>query len=185
MSLIILGSFIPTIISDSGEKNLYVQQANAFLQGRLDIDQHYHDVAIYKGRYYVPFPPFPALLLLPFVAMLGVNLTKVMFVSIILSVLSVIILMHILRKLNIDPKYIPWIVVSFILGTAYWSTALRSSSVWFFAHIVAVTFILLAINEVFGKGRGMLAGLFLGFAFLSRQLYIYIFRFFPIIYVVE
>jgi hypothetical protein len=171
--LIILGSLYPKLSSDSGEKNLYVHQADAFLQGRFDISQHHQDVAIYKGRFYAPFPPFPAFLLLPIVAIFGVASTKVMFISVILSILNVILMMQILKKLDIDPKYIPWIVASFFLGTAYWSSVLRSSTVWFFAHIVSVTCMFLAINEVLGKGRGILAGLFLGFAFLSRQLSIY------------
>jgi 4-amino-4-deoxy-L-arabinose transferase-like glycosyltransferase len=172
-SLIILGSLYPKINADSGEKNLYVYQADAFLHGQLDITQYHQDVAIYNGRIYVPFPPFPALLLLPFVAILGVASTKVMFVSIALSILSVFLLMQILKKLDIDLKYIPWIVASFFLGTGYWSAVLRSSSVWFFAHVVSVTCMFLAINEAFGKGRGLLIGFFLGLAFLSRQLSIY------------
>lgn len=170
---VILLSFLPKIFSDGGEKNLYVHQASAFLHGHLEIDQYYHDVAVYKGKYYVPFPPFPAILLLPIVAILGVSFTKVMLVSIVMSVLNLIILMRILKKLEVDQIYVLWILGAFFLGTAYWSAILQSSSVWFFAHIVAVTFIFLAINEVLGKGRGILAGLFLGMAFLSRQLSIY------------
>lgn len=171
--LIILGSLWPTIRSDSGEKNLYVHQANSILQWRFDIDQYYHDVAIYNERFYVPFPPFPALLLLPIVVIFGVASTKVMLVSIVLSILNVIVLRRILKKLDVDSKIIPWILACFFLGTAYWTSLLQSSSVWFFAHIVSVTCMLLAINEVLGKGRGVLAGLFLGMAFLSRQLSIY------------
>ena len=48
---------------------------------------------------------------------------------------------------------------------------------WFFAHIVAVSGMFLAIDEALGKGRGLLVGLYLGTAFLSRQLSIYSFLF--------
>jgi 4-amino-4-deoxy-L-arabinose transferase-like glycosyltransferase len=171
--IFLLGSYLPKIISDSGEKNLYVHQASAFIHGHLNIDQNLQDVAVYKSKFYVPFPPFPAVLLLPLVAVFGVSSTKVMFVSLILSVLSIFFLLKILKRLEIDSQYIVWIVAAFFLGTAYWSSSLRSSSVWFFAHIVAVTCMLVAINEVLWKGRGLLAGLFLGLAFLSRQMSIY------------
>lgn len=171
--LFLLGTFLPKIVSDNGEKNLYVHQASAFIHGHLNIDQNLQDVAVYNGQYYVPFPPFPALLLLPVVAVFGVSSTKVMVIGLILSVVNIFLLLKILKRLEIDGKYIYWIVAAFFLGTAYWSSLLRSSSVWFFAHIVAVTCMFLALNEVLWKGRGLLAGLFLGMAFLSRQMSIY------------
>lgn len=172
-SLFLIGSLLPKIRSDTGEHNLHVHQAKAFLQGRFDIPQYYHDVAVYKERYYSPFPPFPALVLLPIVALFGVSSTKATLVSIILSALNIIVLTRLLKKLDIDSKSIPWIVAAFFLGTAYWLSVYNSSGVWFFAHVVAVTCMLLALSEVFGNGRGVLAGLLLGMAFLSRQLFIY------------
>lgn len=171
--LFLLGIYLPKIVSDSGEKNLYVHQASAFMHGQLNIDQNLQDVAVYKSKYYVPFPPFPAVLLLPVVAVFGVSSTKVMLVSLILSLLNIFLLLKILKRLEIDSQYIYWLVAACFLGTAYLSSSLRSSSVWFFAHIVAVTCMLLALNEVLWKGRGLLAGLFLGMAFLSRQMSIY------------
>jgi len=127
--IFLLGSYLPKIISDSGEKNLYVHQASAFIHGHLNIDQNLQDVAVFKDQYYVPFPPFPALLLLPVVGVFGVSSTKVMLISLILSVLNIFLLLKILKRLEIDPKYIYWIVAAFFLGTAYWSSSLRSSSV--------------------------------------------------------
>lgn len=166
--LLIIGRFWYEIYSYTGEENLYVHQAKAFLEGHLDIPQYYHDVAIYNGRFYLPFPPFPALLLVPFVAIFGIISTKPVLISIALSVLNVIILMRILKKLGIDSKTIYWLVAAFFLGTAYWSAAYLSYIVWLFAQVVAVTCMFLAINEALGKGRGVLTGLYLGMAFLSR-----------------
>jgi len=59
--------------------NLHVLQARALLSGRLDIARPdieglEHDnleVVRAKGRYYAPFPIFPAVLLVPLVALLG------------------------------------------------------------------------------------------------------------------
>jgi len=171
--LVFIASSWDAILQDSGDKNLYVHQAQAFLQGRLDIEARLHDTAVYDGKSYVSFPPFPALLLLPFVLLLGVEGTKTVLISIIISLLNVALLIKILQKLEIDPNHILWTVAAFFLGTAYWSSVRSSSGVWFFAHIVAVGCMFLAVSEALGRGSGVLTGLFLGMAFLSRQLSVY------------
>lgn len=53
----------------------YTLQAQAWLKGQfaLDHDYPYLELAIYNGKYYVSFPPLPALLYLPFVLIFGGN----------------------------------------------------------------------------------------------------------------
>jgi len=161
------------VLLDSGAKNLYAHQANAFLEGRLDIPDKLSDVSVFEGKYYVPFPPFPALLLTPLVALLGVERTNATLVAVVLTILSVYTLFRILKQIEIDNGTILWVGFGFFLGTGYWYTVRMSTLVWYFAHVVSVAFILLAVRETLGKGRGILAGLFLGAALLSRQLTVY------------
>src|SRR3990170_3010131 len=52
----------------------FVYIAQGFLQGRVDLPNvpgYYHDVIHLDGRVYAPFPPLPAVLLLPVVAAYG------------------------------------------------------------------------------------------------------------------
>jgi 4-amino-4-deoxy-L-arabinose transferase-like glycosyltransferase len=49
-----------------------------------------------------------------------------------------------------------------------------------FAHVVSVFAVLLAVHEALGRGNGILTGLFLGMAFLSRQLTLFFALFFII-----
>lgn len=51
--------------------NSYILQAQAWLEGRLDLgmDYPYLELAIFEGKYFVSFPPFPSFLMLPFVAL--------------------------------------------------------------------------------------------------------------------
>lgn len=160
---------------DTGATNLCVHQAKAFLQGRLDIDPTLSqvDLARHNGCGYVVFPPFPALVLAPLVAVFDVDGVRPVLISILLSLLNILVLKKILQALAIEAEHIPWILAAFFLGTAYWLAVLWSSGVWFTAHIMSVTAMLLAIREALGKGRGLLVGLFCGLAFLSRQLTIY------------
>lgn len=155
------------IKNDTGQNNLYVHQAEAFLRGELDIPQWLPDVAEFNGKYYVPFPPAPAILLLPFVATFGE--IRPPLIALALTVVSVVTLVIILGKLHIEPYLILFLALGLFLGTGYWFSITASAWVWYFAHVVAVTFLLLAIHQALVKGRGATAGLFLGFAFLSRQ----------------
>jgi len=169
-----LGSLYYPVIKHSGKSNNYVLLADSILHGRLDSEEYFHDMAIYKGKYYVGFPPFPALILVPFVAVLGVSHTKAVLVSLMLTLLNIVILKRILQKLDISLSNAKWIIIAFIFGTPYWLAVVKSTWVQsFFGHIIAVTCILLAINEALGKSRWYLIGLYAGMAFLSRQLCIY------------
>mgnify|MGYP003302259415 CR=1 FL=1 len=52
---------------DANTYNSYALQADAWRQGRLDLGQNYTwlELAIYEGKYFVSFPPFPSYLLFP------------------------------------------------------------------------------------------------------------------------
>lgn len=53
--------------------NSYVLQAQAWLEGHLDLGRDYSwlEIARYGGKYYISFPPFPSYIMLPFTAVFG------------------------------------------------------------------------------------------------------------------
>jgi hypothetical protein len=156
---------------DTGGDNLYTHQAEAFLRGALDIPAPLKDTATYEGRHYVPFPPFPTLLLVPFVAAgLAVNPT---LIALLLTIPAALAFRSLARVLGAPDAAIPWLIAGFFLGTGYWHVALTSSGVWSFAHVVAVACATLAFREAAVTRRAAAAGLLLGLAFLSRQLFLY------------
>jgi len=176
LGFLVLETFPVMGFGPGGAKNIHVHQAIAFLQGHVYLPFSEKginfDVSLQDGRFQLPFPPFPAMLLVPFVAVFG-EATRVVPISLALTALNILILTRLLRKLNVEEPFIPWIVAAFILGSPYWGVVRGSSIGSYFSHVVAVTGILLALNEAFGKARGILVGLALGAAFLSRQLSIY------------
>lgn len=174
--MLLASTFMPPLSHEKNVSNLYVDQAQAFLQGRLDVSTRIGNIAVYRDRAFVPFPPFPAVLLMPFVA-IGPQFANSVVIASGLALLSALLLARILKKLDTDADTLPWILAAFLLGTAYWFCFAKSVGVWQFAQIVAVTCMFLAIDESLGKARGPLAGMFLGLAFLSRQLSIYAFLF--------
>ena len=156
-------------ISRPGTENLYVRQADAFLHGKLAIAEYGWDAAVVQGQNFVAFPPAPALLLTPLVALLGPAATNTVAVSLVLFVLTLFVAWRVLARLELPPDLRFWVLLAFGLGTPLWLAVQWSDGVWFLAHVVAVFFLTLAIHEALGRRRGWIAGLFLAGAVLSRQ----------------
>src|SRR5258708_1583845 len=175
--ILLLVSMSGTILKRNRLSNLYTFQAQAFLHGRLDVEGDLNqlpgELVVHDTKLYVAFPPFPAIILLPFVAAFGGENVKVTLIAGVLGLISCYLLYKILKRLGMDALSILWIMAAFALGTAYWQTLRASWGVWTFAQIVSVCCLLAALNEVLRDGSPPLAGLFLGLAFLSRQLSIY------------
>lgn len=159
------------LVNDTGERNLHVLQAQSFIQGKLDIDNPVNDAALYEGKYYVTFPPFPALILTPLVAVFdSVNTT---LVALILVAGIFMVIRSLLKRLQVPEENAWWLMIAFLFGTGIWFVTKFSSGVWNFSHVVAVLMIFLALREGFGRKRAWLMAVFLGCAFLTRQLAVY------------
>ncbi|NLE99568.1 MAG: hypothetical protein GX601_01175 [Anaerolineales bacterium] len=153
----------------------FVYLAESFLQGRTDLvhvpDPPY-DLTPYNGRWYVSFPPLPALLMAPLVALRGLAVSDIAF-SVVLGAADValfyIVLSHLDRSagLRLRPSVKAWLAVFLGAGTPLWYCA-ALGSVWYTAHVVAVACTSLYLLEVFGRNRPLLAGLWLGLGFLAR-----------------
>jgi hypothetical protein len=149
--------------------------ADAFLHGRLYLIQpeSTHDLTMYRGLWYVPNPPLPALVLMPFVALLGVeNINMVQF-SIACGVINVLLVFWMLEKssaLGLIPTRRAgnlWITGLFAVGTMHWWLAILGR-MWFLSQVLTLLFILLSILAVLYRRSPWLAGACLGAALLSR-----------------
>ena len=126
--------------------------ADAFLHGRLYLENPAatHDMTFYEGHWYVPNPPLPALMMLPFVAVRGVeNINSVLF-SIGWGALCVILIYLILEQAS-RLEMIPtrrqgniWLTGLFAVGTTFWWLSIMGR-VWFTSQIFTVFFTGLAI----------------------------------------
>lgn len=176
--------------------NHYVHLADAWLHGRLDLGAHApgtNDWACFdtqdggpcpSGRYsfsppestryrwYVSFPPLPAMILLPLVAVFGLGTLDALFWAVFAG-LAPMFLFTVLRYLresgrshrSLRDDLI--ITALFAVGSVYYFVAVQGT-VWFAAQVVASAFICLYLLASFGARRPALAGLALGLAFLSR-----------------
>jgi hypothetical protein len=143
--------------------NHFVWQAAAFLDGRAAIDWPVARSAAGVGNAYfqdvypilgpngeatglglLPFPPLPAVILMPFVAIWGLA-TDHRAVSVVLGAIDVGIAWWALGHLAISGRIRVAATLFFAFGTVFWYAA-QLGTTWFFAHVVAVTFALLAIG---------------------------------------
>ena len=150
----------------------YVYLAEAFLQGTLDvksvgIPDFYQDTVTVGQAKYLPFAPAPALLLMPFVALEGTGFSEVYF-SMGLGALNVVLFWFLLGMLGVSNTTRLLMVAFFAFGTAHFYSA-TTGTVWFFGHVTAVFFLLLAIIALFRRAPPVLPAFLLGFAYLSRE----------------
>lgn len=140
----------------------YALQACAWLNGRLDLGKDYPwlELAIYEGKYYVSFPPFPSLVLLPFAAVWGTN-TPDHWISLGFSIIGIIYAIRLYHAITGTYEMAERYVLFLFLGNGYLFIALQGGWVWYMAQTMCFTFSLMSLFYAANKRIGR------AFAFLS------------------
>ena len=125
----------PVIQTNEYNSNLAVFQAKAFLQGNLHVEHYAWDASIFEGKYYMCFPPFSSVLLTPLVAVFGTNVNTI-FISLLLTCLSMYLLYQLLQKSMGDSAGKLWVFLAFFFGSGYWWVVLTSDYINGFNHVV-------------------------------------------------
>ena len=150
----------------------YVYLAEAITKGTLDVSEaqmpdYYQDSVVEGENRYLPFPVGPALLIVPFVAIWGTDFSEVYF-SIVLGALNVVLFWYLLGLLKVS-ETTKWLMLPFFaFGTQQFYSA-TTGTVWFYGHVAAIFFVLLALIFLLRKSWPAIPAIFLGFAFLSRE----------------
>jgi len=148
----------------------FVYLAESFLHGHLDlihVPAPPYDLTPFDGQWYVSFPPLPALLMLPLVALRGLVVSDIAF-SVVLGALNVSLFYVVLARLGVgNSRFRTWLCILLGSGTPLWYCAALGSA-WYTAHVTAVTCLCLYALEVMGQNRNSLTGLWLGLGFLAR-----------------
>ena len=137
--------------------NHFVWQADAWLHGRFAIDYpvskgahqnwYFQDVMPipgHPGLGMLPFPPLPAVVLLPLVAVLGFA-TPSALVSVALGALDVALAWRLCRRIAADRGVALAATAFFGFGTVAWYASAIGTT-WFLAHVVALSLTFLAVT---------------------------------------
>ena len=149
--------------------------ARSFLEGRLYLlnPPSTHDLTQYQGEWYVPFPPLPALLMLPWVTAAGLAQVQTVLFCAFFGALNVSLVDLLLQALarqgwtQLSSSDNLWLTTLFGLGSVHWYMA-TIGSVWFVGQICTVTFVALAVWLAVVRPSPWLAGLALGLAVAAR-----------------
>ena len=146
--------------------------ADAFLHGRTWLEQRpgVNDVILFNGHYYVPFAPFPAVALMPIVAVLGaVRADQVESgINAILAAAGVGLCWAVLGRIGVQ-RMRDRLALTVLFGFStqiLWVTI--RGGVWHTGQLIATILTLICLAEVFGRRRAWLIGLLAGAAFLTR-----------------
>jgi hypothetical protein len=170
----------------------FVYQAQAWLEGRLDVDpavlpnlEDWACVRVVAGdkvrcegavrasdRWYVSFPSFPAVVMLPFVALHGYQFNDTSF-GVFVAALAIALFYALLRELARQgeqprsPGESAALALLLAFGTLFFYCAIRGE-VWFSAEVMGVALTCLYLRCAAAARRPLLAGLFFSMATLTR-----------------
>jgi hypothetical protein len=123
-------------------------------------------------KYFVSFPPFPAVLMAPLASIWHYNLNDVWF-TLFFGALNAMLLFLLLQHFSAgrhsqrSQSDNLWLTALFVFGTVHFFSAVRGE-VWFTALIVGVTINLLALYCIVDLKRPILAGLLVGLGVATR-----------------
>jgi hypothetical protein len=167
-------------VTEHTKYNHYALLADSWLRGQFDLGHQppaytqNNDFAEFKGRWYITFPPFPAVLLLPWSKIAGTpeNLRDgqvwLWFAglgpSFLFLALEKLRRMGENRHSEMTSLALSWM---FAFGTVYFFSAVQGT-VWFAAHVVAVALAALFLLCALEAERPLVAGTAVGLLFLTR-----------------
>ena len=160
-----------------------IYQADAFLHGRWDLPLGQKVVDIItatNGKHYIVYPPMPAIVMMPFVAIWGLGFSDKLF-TIVMSALNLGILYLLLEQVRASgftkrsARDNIILALFFYFGSINFWMSLKGE-MWFTAQIMCLSFTLLALLVGF-RGHFIFASVFIGCAFFCRATAIFGFVF--------
>lgn len=156
--------------------NHFVHLAQSFLAGQLGVlgnrPPGTNDWALYNGTWYVSFPPFPALVILPAVAIWGTATLDALYWAI-LAGLPPSLLFVLLRGLSErgankrSERENLYLTALFAFGSVYFFVAVQGA-VWFSAQVVASGLLVLFLMFSLEAAHPLSAGATLGALLATR-----------------
>jgi hypothetical protein len=153
----------------------FIFQAAAWLEGRLELPvdpPNQEDWAKVGDKFYVSFPAFPAVVMLPFVALWGYQFNDTSF-TVFIAALNVLLFFLVLQELSRRGQSKRtelengFLALLFAFGSLNFYCSIRGE-VWFTAEVMGVTFTCLYILLSMRAAHPALAGLVYSAATLTR-----------------
>lgn len=128
--------------------NSYWLQAKAWLSGHTDLGRNYEhlELAFYNGKYYVSFPPFPSVILLPFVLL---NISD-LFASLLVSITAAAYVWRLCKRCAVQ-NAVFW-TLFLVIGSNVLLVGINAW-VWFFAQNLSFLLTVMSLCYAVEKKR--------------------------------
>lgn len=146
----------------------FVLLAKSMLNHQLNLElvnNNASNHSFFQNKYFWPLGPFPAVLIIPFVAFIKPFYQG--YISFPITLLNFFLLYKIARILNLNHQKSLLLTTFFIFGSVYTPLAVLPAS-WYFAQVVACSFLIFAIYEFLNKRRYLVIGVLIAFCTATR-----------------
>lgn len=164
-----LGIFVIYLAIYPSPRNWYdhfLYLAGAFGQGQTDVaslPDWYHDAVVINNHKFLPFPPAPAIAIIPFIGLFP-NITQQQ-ISIILGSVNICLVFILIKKIR-NAQVAAFVAIFAGLGTVlFWASVVGTS--WYFAHTCAFLFLTASLISHLYK-KDYLSGLLFAAALMCR-----------------
>jgi 4-amino-4-deoxy-L-arabinose transferase-like glycosyltransferase len=169
--ILFLFTFSVFFLSSPGETpyNYFTRLADSFINGKYWLDTSLpwlNELVPYNGKFFVPYPPMPAIVFMPFIFLFGNSFPQQYLAHLLGAGISVIFYL-LAKKLYKKTTTAIWISLLAGLGNIIWFLSAVGSS-WYLGQVTASFFLSLAIYLSLSKKSPWLTGACLGAAYLSR-----------------
>ncbi|NPV55405.1 MAG: hypothetical protein HPY76_01860 [Anaerolineae bacterium] len=156
-------------------KSYFDALADAWLHGKLYLvnPPQTHDLTLYRGEWYVANPPLAAVLMLPWIALFGLEAMNTVVFSILFGAANAALVYLLLARLaarrwiSLDTGGALWLTALFAFGTAQWYIGI-GGVMWFISQTITITCLALAALLALEDRRPIWSGAVLALAMLAR-----------------
>jgi hypothetical protein len=173
-SLALTAVIVRHALMEQGLTNSYAALADAFIHGHLSVAHCFDaDCANYANKRWVVFPPFPAVLVSPFVALFGEGFRGFTALAGLAAIAAAVIWFKIFCERGMAAYNAFVLTCILIFGAPLFFVVYSSVGVWTFAQAIAFFLVTAAIHESL-RQRLFNAGVCLGLAVLCRQFTVFL-----------
>src|SRR5258705_9755667 len=147
----------------------YLPLADAWLHGRADLDGSYYtwiELALYRGRWFVPFPPTATVAVLPYVAIFGQTFDTSL-TSAVAGAGGVWLMWGLLLQLGLNRRTALFLTITWAFGSEFFWTSVVGGT-HLFSETLGATLLLAVLRLALARRAPVLAGLLLGAAVGAR-----------------
>lgn len=156
ISICVISVILLIFLDKDNPNQKFYEQAVSFVNGQLNITGG-GDTVFFNGKYYWPQGPFPSIILIPFVAILGSNFNQVTM-HFFLTFLLAFLVYNLTRSHKLDRVSSSYLTYAFLFGSLVIGIIVDAGNVYY-SQLVSLCLLVYILWEFQNRRRWILLGL--------------------------